>query len=156
MNDIARCLLERQEWLAVAESCTGGLIAKSLTDLAGSSGWFERGYVTYSNRAKYELLGVPEAVLQHHGAVSEATALAMVGGVLVHAPVHWALAVTGIAGPSGGSADKPVGTVWIAAGQRDGACSARRFRFDGDRESVRAQAACMALDILLDHLRHAA
>lgn len=154
--DIAQCLLDRGEWLAVAESCTGGLIAKTLTDAAGSSAWFERGFVTYSNRAKQDLLGVPEAVLLHHGAVSEATVLAMAGGVLVHAPVQWVLAVTGIAGPGGGTADKPVGTVWIACAQRDGACAARRFRFDGDRESVRAQTARMALDVLLDRLRNAA
>lgn len=154
--DIAQCLLDRGEWLAVAESCTGGLIAKTLTDVAGSSAWFERGFVTYSNRAKHELLGVPEAVLVHHGAVSEATVLAMAGGALVHAPVQWALAVTGIAGPGGGTDDKPVGTVWIGCAQRDGACAAHRFRFDGDRESVRTQTARMALDVLLDRLRNAA
>lgn len=154
--DIAQCMLDRREWLAVAESCTGGLIAKTLTDIAGSSAWFERGFVTYSNRAKQDLLGVPEAVLMHHGAVSEATVLAMAGGALVHAPVQWTLAVTGIAGPGGGTADKPVGTVWIACAQREGACAAHRFRFDGDRESVRTQTARMALDILLDRLRNAA
>ncbi|MFA5939354.1 MAG: CinA family protein [Sinimarinibacterium sp.] len=154
--EIAERLQARGEWLAVAESCTGGLIAKSLTDLAGSSAWFERGVVSYSNRAKQELLGVAPAVLEHHGAVSEATVLAMAGGVLAHAPVQWSVAVTGIAGPGGGNADKPVGTVWIAAAQRDGTATAHGFRFDGDRESVRAQAARMALDILLDRLRRAA
>lgn len=153
--EIAERLQARGEWLAVAESCTGGLIAKSLTDLAGSSAWFERGVVSYSNRAKQELLGVPAAVLEQHGAVSEATVLAMAGGMLAHAPVQWALAVTGIAGPGGGSADKPVGTVWIAGAQRDGSALAHGFRFDGDRESVRAQSARMALDILLDRLRRA-
>lgn len=154
--DIAQELLGRGEWLAVAESCTGGLIAKTLTDVAGSSAWFERGLVTYSNRAKQELLGVPDVVIAQHGAVSEATALAMAAGLLERAPVQWTLAVTGIAGPSGGSADKPVGTVWIACAQRDGACTAHHFCFDGDRESVRAQTTRMALDILLDRLRHAA
>lgn len=153
--EIAERLQARGEWLAVAESCTGGLIAKSLTDLAGSSAWFERGVVSYSNRAKQELLGVPAAVLEQHGAVSEATVLAMAGGVLAHAPVQWSLAVTGIAGPGGGSADKPVGTVWIAGAQRGGEAHAYSFRFDGDRESVRAQTARMALDILLDRLRRA-
>ncbi len=154
-QEVARVLHERSQWLAVAESCTGGLIAAMLTDVAGSSAWFERGYVTYSNRAKHDLLGVPDAVLVHHGAVSEATVLAMAGGVLVRAPVDWALAVTGIAGPGGGSADKPVGTVWIACAQRDGACAARRFQFDGDRDAVRRQSAASALDLLLERLRHA-
>lgn len=154
--EIADRLLARGEWLAVAESCTGGLIAKSLTDLAGSSAWFERGVVSYSNRAKQELLGVALAVLEHHGAVSEATVLAMAGGMLAHAPVQWSLAVTGIAGPGGGSADKPVGTVWIACAQRGGSGLAHAFRFDGDRESVRSQTARMALDILLDRLRRVA
>lgn len=153
--EIADRLLARGEWLAVAESCTGGLIAKTLTDRAGSSAWFERGYVTYSNRAKQELLGVPQALLDHHGAVSEGVVLAMAGGVLAHAPAAWALSVTGIAGPAGGSADKPVGTVWIGCAQRDGSAFARQFRFDGDRESVRLQTARMALDILVDRLRHA-
>lgn len=156
VTEIADTLLHRREWVAVAESCTGGLIAKTLTDLSGSSAWFESGYVTYSNRAKSAALGVPEAVLVKHGAVSEAAALAMASGVLATAPVQWSLAVTGIAGPTGGTADKPVGTVWIASARRDGGVSARMFRFDGDRESVRAQTARMALDILLDRLRHGA
>ncbi|HEY1078090.1 MAG TPA: CinA family protein [Fontimonas sp.] len=156
VTEIAGLLLQRREWLAVAESCTGGYIAKSLTDLAGSSGWFESGYVTYSNRAKAAALGVPEAVLTEHGAVSEATALAMAAGVLTAAPVTWSIAVTGVAGPGGGTAEKPVGTVWIASARRDGPATARLFRFEGDRESVRAQTVRAALDILLDRLRHGA
>ncbi len=153
--EVAEMLLARRQWLAVAESCTGGLVAKTLTDLAGSSGWFERGVVSYSNRAKHEVLGVPDSVLQQHGAVSEATVRAMATGLLDGAGVDWTLALTGIAGPGGGTADKPVGTVWIAYARRGGDCSARCFRFDGDRTSVRLQSARTALDILVDRLRHA-
>ncbi|MDP9142801.1 MAG: CinA family protein [Pseudomonadota bacterium] len=156
VSEIAEALLGRGEWLAVAESCTGGYIAKTLTDLAGSSAWFESGYITYSNRAKSAALGVPNMLLAEHGAVSEAAALAMAKGVLVTAPVDWSVAVTGIAGPAGGTKDKPVGTVWIASARRDGAANARLFRFDGDRESVRSQTVRAALDILLDRLRHGA
>src|SRR5258707_7531667 len=111
---IAARLLARREWLATAESCTGGLVAKRLTDLAGSSQWFERGLVTYSNRAKTELLGVPAALLDHHGAVSGEVAEAMALGLLARTPVQWTLAVTGVAGPTGGTPEKPVGTVWTA------------------------------------------
>ena len=152
--EIAQRLLAGQQWLAVAESCTGGLVAKTLTDLAGSSAWFDRGYVTYTNHAKQELLDVPETVLVEHGAVSEATARAMTAGVLARSPVDWAVAITGIAGPAGGTPDKPVGTVWIACAQRGGDSEARLFRFDGDRASVRMQSARTALDILLNRLRH--
>lgn len=152
--EIAERLLARQQWLAVAESCTGGLVAKELTDLAGSSAWFDRGYVTYSNCAKQTLLGVPESVLTEHGAVSEATVRAMADGVLAGCPVQWAVAITGIAGPTGGTPDKPVGSVWIACARRDGDNVARLFRFDGDRTSVRMQSARTALDILLARLRH--
>jgi nicotinamide-nucleotide amidase len=152
--EIADHLLQRRQWLAVAESCSGGLLAKTLTDVAGSSAWFDRGYVTYSNRAKQELLGVPEALLLEHGAVSEASVRAMAAGVLRCVAVDWTLAITGIAGPGGGSADKPVGTVWIACARRDGECSARCFRFDGDRVSIRLQSVRTALDIFVDRLRH--
>lgn len=148
---IATRLLARGEWLAVAESCTGGLIAAACTERAGSSQWFERGLATYSNRAKQELLGVPEAVLTAHGAVSEATVRAMAQGLLGRAPVQHTLAVSGIAGPSGGSRDKPVGTVWIAwagpAGVR-----AKSHRFVGDREAVRQQAVQAALAGLIAQL----
>ena len=153
--EIAENLLARRQWLAVAESCTGGLLAKTLTDLAGSSAWFERGVVTYSNAAKQALLGVPATTIAQHGAVSEATARAMVSGLIDAAGVDWALAITGVAGPGGGTEDKPVGTVWIACAHKGGDCSVRCFRFDGDRASVRLQSARMALDILVDRLRHA-
>lgn len=148
---IAAQLLARGEWLATAESCTGGLIAKRCTDLAGSSQWFERGLVTYSNLAKQQLLGVPPSVLEAHGAVSEATVLAMAGGLLVQAPVQHAIAVSGVAGPGGGSADKPVGTVWIAWASAAHA-RATRYQFQGDRDAVREQAADAALVELLRRL----
>ncbi len=112
-DELGRALTERGWLLGCAESCTGGMVAAALTSLPGSSQWFERSLVTYSNAAKTELLGVPPETLHTHGAVSEATALAMARGVLAHAPVQAALSVTGIAGPGGGSADKPVGLVWF-------------------------------------------
>ena len=144
-HEIGQTLLQRREWLAVAESCTGGLIAKQVTDIAGSSGWFERGLVTYSNRAKQDLLRVPDALLAEHGAVSEACARAMVKGLLHNSPADWGIAVTGIAGPGGGSADKPVGTVWVALLRRGGIAEVQRHRFEGDREAVREQTARVAL-----------
>ena len=129
--------LPKKAWLmATAESCTGGLIAGACTDLAGSSGWFERGFITYSNEAKTELLGVPPELFLSHGAVSEAVVRAMAQGALRHSRAQVAVAVTGVAGPSGGSPDKPVGTVWFgwALGEHvDAECR----RFDGDRAAVR-------------------
>ncbi|HEU0197368.1 MAG TPA: CinA family protein [Nevskiaceae bacterium] len=142
---VAEGLLARGERLAVAESCTGGLIAAWLTDRPGSSGWFECGLVTYSNAAKQALLGVPAETLEACGAVSGPTVLAMTAGLLQRAGVDWGLAVSGIAGPSGGSPDKPVGTVWIAWQGPGVAPSASRFLFRGDRQDVRHQAALAAL-----------
>jgi nicotinamide-nucleotide amidase len=145
-------LLARGQWFGTAESCTGGLIAKLCTDIAGSSGWFERGLVTYSNAAKQELLGVSADTLQRAGAVSAETVQEMVQGLLRAAPVQWAVAVSGIAGPGGGSADKPVGTVWIGWGGSDVAVSVSRFLFEGDRDAVRrrsAEAALRGLEALL-------
>ena len=145
-------LLERGEWLATAESCTGGWVAQAITAIAGSSTWFDRGFVTYSNAAKAEMLGVPGVTLERHGAVSEHTARAMARGVVDHSRAHWAVAITGIAGPSGGSAEKPVGTVCFAWAQRDGGCEAQTCHFAGDREAVRAQSARQALQGLLDRI----
>ena len=145
-------LLARKEWLATAESCTGGLIAKLCTDIAGSSRWFERGLVTYSNAAKQDLLGVPAEVVQRAGAVSAETVQAMVQGMLAHAPVQWAIAVSGIAGPDGGTPEKPVGTVWIGWGGSEVAASCSRFLFAGDRDAVRKQSAVVALEGLLQLL----
>ncbi len=150
---VARQLQRGGQRLATAESCTGGLIAKTLTDLAGSSTWFECGWVTYSNRAKQTELGVGEGVLARHGAVSEQVARAMARGALVTAGVEQAVAVTGVAGPGGGSALKPIGTVWIAwARRRAGAVrvTARLHHFAGDREAVRRRTAAAALDGLLE------
>ena len=142
-------LLGRGWMLGCAESCTGGLVAAAITSIAGSSEWFERGFVTYSNRAKTELLGVPEALLAAHGAVSRDVALAMAQGVLAHAPVQAALAVTGIAGPGGGSLDKPVGLVWFGWAWRQGQAvrsEAQSVVWPGDRQAVRMASAHHALD----------
>lgn len=150
--ELASALVARGEWLAVAESCTGGLIAAACTERAGSSGWFERGLTTYSNSAKQQLLGVPEAVIAEHGAVSEATVRAMAQGLLARAPVQHGVAVSGIAGPGGGSAEKPVGTVWIA--WADGLdVQAEPFLFSGNRAAVREQAVLAALQGLCRRLR---
>lgn len=114
VQQVAQALSQRGWMLATAESCTGGMIAAACTDLAGSSAWFDRGVVSYSNEAKTELLGVPAALINQHGAVSEPVALAMAEGILRRSMAQIAVAVTGIAGPGGGSPDKPVGTVWLA------------------------------------------
>ena len=148
---LAQALLDRHWRLATAESCTGGLIAAACTDLAGSSAWFERGFVSYSNEAKSELLGVPAELIAAHGAVSEPVARAMASGALVHSRAQVALAVTGIAGPSGGSADKPVGTVWLAWATPGGQW-AERQQFSGDRAAVRAATLARALQGLLERL----
>ncbi|WP_244618465.1 CinA family protein [Rhodoferax sediminis] len=141
--------LQRKHWLmASAESCTGGLIAGACTDLAGSSNWFERGFVTYSNEAKTGMLGVDAALIAQHGAVSEPVARAMAEGALVHSRAQVSVAVTGIAGPTGGSAAKPVGTVWFGWCVQGQVTSEVR-RFDGDRATVRAAAVRHALRRLL-------
>jgi nicotinamide-nucleotide amidase len=144
-EQVAGLLRANGEMLAAAESCTGGWIAKACTDLAGSSEWFESAAVTYSNRAKQALLGVTSATLEKHGAVSRECALEMVAGALARFEASVAVAVTGIAGPSGGSPDKPVGTVWIAWQRRGGTASAEVFHFDGDRDAVRRQTVAEAL-----------
>ncbi len=140
--------------LATAESCTGGLIAAACTDLAGSSTWFERGFVTYSNAAKTDLLGVAAALITAHGAVSEAVAHAMAAGAIAHSQAQVALAVTGVAGPGGGTADKPVGTVWFGWAV-DGQIRTERRRFDGDRAAVRAATVRHALQTLVLMLQQA-
>lgn len=142
---LGQLLLARGEWLATAESCTGGWVAQCLTAIAGSSGWFERGFVTYSNAAKSEMLGVPDTTLERHGAVSEATARAMAQGAIEKSHADWAVAITGIAGPTGGSAEKPVGTVCFAWARKEGGCEAELRHFAGDREQVRAQSVRHAL-----------
>ena len=134
---LSRLLLDKKLQLATAESCTGGLIAAACTDLAGSSAWFERGFVTYSNDAKMELLGVEERLLRRAGAVCEGVARAMVTGTLAHSHAQVAVAVTGVAGPTGGSASKPVGTVWFGFAV-PGQVATEKCQFSGDRAAVRA------------------
>ena len=150
-EQLARALQQRGWMMATAESCTGGMIAARCTDLAGSSLWFERGFVTYSNAAKTELLGVPADMIVQQGAVSESVARAMASGAVAHAQAQVSVAVTGIAGPSGGSPDKPVGTVWFAW-QVDGQLSSELRRFAGDRASVREATVVHALQGLLQRL----
>ena len=145
--------LRRRGWhLATAESCTGGLIAAACTQLAGSSDWFESGFVSYSNAAKTELLGVPMTLIESHGAVSEAVARAMVQGALQRAPVELAVAVTGIAGPGGAVPGKPVGTVWLAWGTAAGV-QAERLQLGGDRDAVRHATVQAALQRLAEAAR---
>lgn len=148
---LASRLTERAWLIATAESCTGGMIAARCTDLAGSSAWFERGFVTYSNAAKQELLGVDPALILAHGAVSEAVAKAMALGAFRHSKVQASVAVTGVAGPSGGSADKPVGTVWLAW-CINGAVDAQKMVFAGDRAAVREATTAHALQGLLKRI----
>ena len=149
VSGLAGMLTARGERLATAESCTGGWVAKVCTDLAGSSDWFERGFVTYSNESKRDMLGVSDETLEIFGAVSEQTVLEMVSGALARSHAQWALAISGIAGPAGGSPDKPVGSVWFAwAGPDDWRCS-RLYCFDGDRNAVRSQAVAIALEVLV-------
>ncbi len=143
-------LKARGQTLATAESCTGGWIAKMITDIPGCSEWFEAGMAAYSYEAKQAMLGVRSETLTEHGAVSRETVLEMVSGALIHSGATVAVAVTGIAGPSGGTADKPLGTVWIAWKKRGGYPRAELFHFDGDREGVRRKTVAAALAGLLD------
>ena len=152
LTNISDALLTRGQMLATAESCTGGLIAGACTDRAGSSQWFERGFVTYSNAAKAEMLAVPCTLIDQHGAVSEPVARAMAEGALAHSAAQASVAVTGVAGPTGGSADKPVGTVWLAwcvHGRTYSECQ----HFAGDRAAVRAATVRHALVQLARLLR---
>lgn len=137
IDRIGVALTQRREKMGTAESCTGGLIAAACTSLSGSSQWFERGVVTYSNESKTELLGVPAALIGLHGSVSGEVALHMAKGLLAHAPIDWALSVTGIAGPTGGSADKPIGTVWLALVHAGSPPKVWQELFPGDRHAVR-------------------
>ena len=151
VEQLARELRARGLMMATAESCTGGLIAGACTDLSGSSDWFERGFVTYSNAAKHAMLGVPALLIEQHGAVSEPVARAMAAGALAHSPAQLAVAVTGVAGPTGGSAEKPVGTVWFGWATPQGVFTEHQ-RFDGDRAAVRQATVRHALAGLLQRL----
>jgi nicotinamide-nucleotide amidase len=146
---LAQALMQRQWQLATAESCTGGLIAATCTDLAGSSAWFERGVVTYSNQAKTELLGVPFELIDREGAVSEPVVRAMAEGLLKRSPADITVAVTGVAGPSGGSALKPVGTVWMAWAVRGQPTLSECRCWLGDRAAVRHQTTAHVLSTAL-------
>lgn len=142
-------LMARSECLALAESCTGGWVAKMVTDIAGSSAWFERGLVTYSNAAKQDLLGVTATILETEGAVSQGCVNAMAEGLIARSQAHWGIAITGIAGPGGGSVDKPVGTVWIGWVRRGASVKSQCYHFQGDREAVRLQSVQAAFEGLL-------
>jgi nicotinamide-nucleotide amidase len=148
--ELGRALAARRLVAATAESCTGGLVAGAITDVPGSSAWFDRGFVTYSNAAKTEMLGVRPETLAEHGAVSEDTAAEMARGALARSGADLAVAVTGVAGPDGGSPAKPVGMVCFAWARRDGAVDTATRRFDGDRAAVRAGTVAAALQGLID------
>jgi len=160
MNQLAAqvgvALREHGMMLATAESCTGGGVASAVTEIAGSSAWFERGFVTYTNQSKFEMLGVTLDTLARFGAVSEATVREMVAGALDHSQAQVALAVSGIAGPSGGSAEKPVGMVWFSWGIKNGVCVARMHRLVGNRAEIRVQAVYIALQGVIELLDHRA
>jgi nicotinamide-nucleotide amidase len=157
ITDLARALgraaHKRRVMIATAESCTGGGVATAITRISGSAKWFERGFVTYTNTAKKEMLGVAQKTLAAKGAVSEEVAIEMAQGALAFSHADICVAVTGIAGPTGGSRKKPVGLVHFAWGVRNGPIQARRFRFEGDRVAVRIQSVAVALQGLKDLLR---
>ena len=153
---VADLMLENRWFLATAESCTGGMIAAACTELAGSSNWFERGFVTYSNHAKTQMLGVDAALIAAHGAVSEPVVRAMVAGALTHSQAQVAIAVTGVAGPGGGSAEKPVGLVWLGfavPGTQQTEIYSECRQFAGDRAAVRAATVQYALQRLVELLK---
>ena len=157
-EQLGAALQARALRLCAAESCTGGWLAKVVTDIPGSSAWFERGFVTYSNQAKQDMLGVSSALLQQHGAVSEACVLAMAEGALRHSLADCSVAISGIAGPGGATPNKPVGTVWLAFARRgpvgESAAWAQHEVFAGDRDAVRAQAVIAGLQGLLHMVTH--
>jgi nicotinamide-nucleotide amidase len=151
-EQLGQQLLSRKLSMSTAESCTGGWIAKLVTDVAGSSEWFDRGFVTYSNLSKQEMLGVAEEALENYGAVSDTVARQMADGALARSQADISVAVTGIAGPGGGSPQKPVGTVWFAWADSNHAAVAELQQFHGDRDAVRRQAVQHAIEGLLERL----
>lgn len=154
-RELGMLLQRRGLSLAAAESCTGGWVAKLITDVAGSSGWFDRGFVTYSNTAKTDMLGVSEQTLREHGAVSHAVVVEMAEGALARSHADVSVAISGVAGPDGGTPEKPVGMVWLAWARRGDAVDAECHQFEGDRRSVRLQAARTAVQGLIQRLeRH--
>lgn len=155
LDKLADLCVNNHQQIATAESCTGGLVAKLITDRAGSSLWFERGFVTYSNLSKEQMLGLDQQLINEHGAVSEAVAQAMAIGVLQHSQAHYALSITGIAGPGGGTETKPVGTVCFAWAYYNAAAAGKAIQcktetqlFSGDRQAVRTQSAHFSLQKL--------
>ncbi|OUR63604.1 damage-inducible protein CinA [Methylophaga sp. 42_25_T18] len=147
-------ILNKQQWhLATSESCTGGWLSKCCTDLSGSSTWFDRGFVTYSNKSKQDLLNVSLATLEQHGAVSEQTAIEMAQGALDNSDANISVAITGIAGPDGGTVEKPVGTVWLAWSIKNGATKSEHIHLSGDREQIRYQAVIAALQGIVKNAR---
>lgn len=158
VEQLAESLTTVNKVLTVAESCTGGWLAKVLTDLSGSSVWFDRGFVTYSNAAKQEMLGVSETTLEIYGAVSQETVVEMATGALNHSHADFSISVSGIAGPSGGSDDKPVGLVWFAwceksSANKEGALFSEQKIFSGDRNAVREQAVVYAVTELINFIK---
>ncbi|MGI0115998.1 CinA family protein [Zooshikella sp. RANM57] len=151
---VGQALKQSELKLATAESCTGGWVAQEVTAVPGSSAWFEGGFVTYSNEAKHHMLGVSLAVLEEFGAVSEPVVIQMAEGVLLHTRADLAIAISGIAGPTGGSHVKPVGTVWIAWSATGRQTLTRHFEFNGDRRQIRQQAVLAALTGIMDRLRN--
>jgi len=153
LKELARVLgdylLARHMTVVTAESCTGGLMSQAITAVSGSSRWYDRGFVTYSNVAKQEMLGVSSQSLVLFGAVSELVALEMAQGALLHSHADCSIAITGLAGPTGGTKEKPVGTIWVAWADRHGLLRAQQGFFEGDRETIRIQAAIMALQGLM-------
>lgn len=152
-TQVAKCLLDRNWMLSSAESCTGGWLAKCCTDIAGSSIWFERGAVTYSNQSKQDFLDVQLSTLNQFGAVSEQTVIEMAQGILAHSNADISVAITGIAGPDGGSSDKPVGTVWFAWTLKNTTTIAECHHFEGDRETIRRKAVFIALNGIIKNAR---
>lgn len=151
-KQLGNLLLAQNLRCAAAESCTGGILAAAITDLPGSSQWFERGFITYSNEAKEEMLAVPADIIKSYGAVSNEAACAMADGALQHSHADISVAITGIAGPDGGSIEKPVGTVWIAWARTTQTSHAQGYLLNGDRAAIRQQAALIALEGLINIL----
>jgi nicotinamide-nucleotide amidase len=156
IQHVAALLLNEEQQLATAESCTGGWLAKCCTDLAGSSTWFDRGFIPYSNQAKQDLLSVSSITLEHYGAVSVETAIEMAEGALKHSQASISVAITGIAGPSGGTTDKPVGTVCFAFASQNNPTMSAQHVFNGDREMIRRQAVAVALQGIIKNARGSA
>ncbi len=153
IHELAQCLVEAKMTVATAESCTGGMVAQYLTQLPGSSKWFDRSFVTYSYEAKYEMLGVRPTTIMAHGAVSQECVEEMALGCLQQSHAQLVVAISGVAGPDGGTPHKPVGSVWIAWAGHHMSLDSQFFHFDGDRQSIREQATQVAIEGMLTRVR---